>query len=512
MKSKKLIYLILPAVLLLSCTKLEEKFNGDLTGSQVGGSGGGNVDALLVGVYNSMRGPYQDQSELWAAEEHTSDETLGPTRGGDWDDNGVWRVLHLHKWDGNHAFLRNTFNDLGGIIFASTDLLRFSPSAGQAAEARLLRAFAMYAMLMGWNEVPYREPGSDITELPTVFIGQDALTFIISEVNAVMGDLPTGPSSVANKDAAKVLLMKCYLNKGTISAAGDDALANRQNPQFDNGDMQQVINLADEIISGGKYSLDADYFANFAPDNDARSTENIFTAQNVGGSSSGNVRSRWFCTLHYNQNPSGWNGFTTLSDFYNKFDANDIRIGGAYPGVTDVSGVHVGFLIGQQYDQNGTALQDRRGHPLSFTPEVSAIEKGDNLEVTGIRVIKYPIDYVHGDNADNDYVYYRYADVLLMKAEALLRSGDAGSALTLVNEVRTKRGIAALGSVSADQLLEERGREFYWEGQRRDDLIRFGHFLDTWQEKPTDDPKYLLFPLPYNQVAANPNLVQNPGY
>jgi len=512
MKYKKLILLTIPATLFFSCTKLEEGFNGDLTQGQIGGGGSANVDALLTGIYNSMRLPYQDQSRWWAAEEHTSDEVLGPTRGGDWDDNGVWRLLHVHKWDGNHSFLASTYDDLGGVVFGGTDILQFGPSAQQAAEARFLRAFANFSWLLGWNQISYREPGGDPLALPNVRVGRDGLDYIISELNEILADLPDGPTNRANKNAAKVLLMKCYLNKGTISAAADDPLANRQNPTFDAADMQQVITLADQIINSGKYALADNYFDNFAKNNDAISTENIFTAENVGGSSSGNVRSRWFCTLHYNNNPSGWNGFTTLSDFYDKFEANDLRRSQEYDGVTDVSGIKPGFLIGQQYDQNGVALKDRTGAPLAFTREVSSIERGSNLEVTGIRVIKYPIDYTSGDNSDNDYVYSRYADVLLMKAEALLRTGDAGGALTLVNEIRAKRGVAGLASLSLDQLLDERGRELYWEGFRRTDLIRFGKYLDVWQEKPEDDPKNLLFPIPFRQLAANPNLVQNPGY
>lgn len=506
MKYTRLLYVALPVALLFSCTKLDEKFQGDLTQEQAGGGGGGtaNVAALLTGVYNSMRTPYQDQSRFWAAQEHTSDAAIGPTRGGDWDDNGVWRVLHLHRWDGDHTFLRDTWNDLGGIIYSATDLLRFNPNPSQAAQARFLRAFASFSLLDGWDQVPYRETGSNILDAPQVRRGVEALTEIIAELNAIMNDLPDGPEYVANKDAAKVLLMKCYLNKG--------AFANRQAPTFDAADMTQVITLADQIIASNKYSLATNYFDNFAPNNDAISTENIFTAENIGGSNSGNVRSRWFMTLHYNQNPSSWNGFTTLSDYYNKFEAADLRRSQSYPGTTDVSGIKPGFLIGQQYDQNGVALKDRGGNPLIFTPEVKAIETGTNLEVTGIRVIKYPIDYVSGDNANNDYVYYRYADVLLMKAEAQLRSNNAAGALLLVNQVRTIRGATPMTSVSLLELLDERAREFYWEGMRRQDLIRFGEFLKPWQEKPTDDPKYLIFPIPNQQLAANPNLEQNPGY
>ncbi|WP_425476343.1 RagB/SusD family nutrient uptake outer membrane protein [Paraflavitalea speifideaquila] len=502
MKHTRFLYFMLLPLIMVGCTKLEEKLNGEVPGSAVGG-GSANTAALVRGLYDAMRSPYQDQSRFWAAQEHTTDECIGPTRGGDWDDNGVWRTLHVHKWDGDHLFLRQTFEDLGGVIYAATDLLRYSPTAQQKAEARFLRAFAMFSLLDGWDQVPYREPGGSILEAPKVRKGTEALDYIISEVNAIIPDLPASPVNRANKDAARVFLMKCYLNKGVI--------ANRATPTFPAADMAQVVTLADQLIGSGKYTLANNYFDNFAPNNDAISTENIFTAENIGGSSSGNVRSRWFCTLHYNNNPSGWNGFTTLSDFYNKFDAVDLRRSQSYPGTTNISGIKPGFLVGQQFDQNGVALKDRGGRPLAFTPEVKAIEIGTNLEVTGIRVIKYPIDYNSGDNSNNDYVYYRYADVLLMKAEALLRNNGAAAALPIVNQVRTKRGITALGAVTLDQLLDERGREFYWEGMRRNDLIRFGKYLQPWQEKATDDPKtsYSLFPT--NKWRLTQILYKTPG-
>jgi len=216
--------------------------------------------------------------------------------------------------------------------------------------------------------------------------------------------------------------------------------------------------------------------------------------------------------------PGGWNGFATLSDFYDKFEAADERLGKyyVYPGSKPNPGhrTNVGFLAGQQYNlTTDVALKDRKGNPLIFTPEVHLRETGDNLEVTGIRADKYAYDYANtGSQNNNDWVLFRYADVLLMKAEALLRTGDASGALSIVNSIRAARGASALGSLSTDNLLDEKGREFYWEGWRRQDLIRFGKFLDLWQEKTADDPKNLLFPIPSNQLAVNPNLVQNPGY
>ncbi len=99
-----------------------------------------------------------------------------------------------------------------------------------------------------------------------------------------------------------------------------------------------------------------------------------------------------------------------------------------------------------------------------------------------------------------------------MKAEALVRSGRAAEALAPVTLVRARAGLAPLASMTLDNLIDERGREFYWEGHRRTDLIRFGKFLEAWQEKPASDPSRLLFPIPNRSLAANPNLEQNPGY
>jgi hypothetical protein len=507
----KISFLIVLMVLggVFSCS-LDEELQDTLSKEQGEAflTGSADIDALMQSSYEGLRSPYQDQSRFWAASEHTTDEVIGPTRGGDWDDNGVWRVLHDHTWDADHAFLGDTFRELLQVVFSTTNILTFEPSASQRAEAVFLRAFVMFTVVDGWGQVPFREPGENLLLPPTVLSGADAVDKVISDVESVLNDLPDGPTYRGNKDAGKALLMKAYLNKG--------AFANRQSPTFDPGDMNEVIRLADEIINSDRnYEISENVYDNFAPNNDVISTENIFTNENRGGVSSGNVRSRWFCTLHYNQNPSGWNGFTTIADFYDKFDPNDQRLSADYVGQTDVSGIKMGLLLGQQYDQDGIALEDRKGNALSFTKEVKLIETGDNLEITGIRVIKYPIDYESGDNVDNDLVIYRLSDVLLMKAEAILRGGTAtlgDTPLSLVNSIREKRGVDLLTTIDLDVLLDERGFELYWEGHRRQDLIRFGKFLDAYTEKPTSGSERLLFAIPSTDLAVNPNLEQNPGY
>lgn len=506
MKNFILLFFGLFIIGMIACTDLEEELNsnipGDIASDFINSST--DVAALLLATEDGFDLPIQDQSRFWAASQHTSDETIGPTRGPDWDDNGVWRVLHDHTWSADHAFLTATFNELLQVVFAATNTLSFNPDASIAAQATFFRAYAMFNVVDGWNQVPFREPGGNLLDAPEVLAGPDAIARVVSDLESAIADLPDGPETTANKDAARVLLMKAFLNRGTF--------ADRANPSFPAEDMQRVISLADEIINSGRYSLLDNFFGNFALNNDQVSTENIWTLENEGGVRSGNARSRYFCTLHYNQNPSGWNGFTTLSDFYDKFEETDIRRGSEFPGVTDRTGLRVGFLEGQQFDQDGNALQDRLGNPLIFTPEIDLIESGDNLEVTGVRVVKYPPDYDSGDNIDNDYVIFRYADVLLMRAEALMRTGDNAGALEMVNSLRTARGASALGSLSESDMLDERGRELYWEGFRRQDMIRFGTFLNAYEAKPVSGEERLLFPIPANVLATNPNLVQNPGY
>jgi hypothetical protein len=510
MKHFNRIFFISSALFLFSCTKLDERFRSDL--ESIPGGTALNPADLLLNAYNTMYSPYTDQSRFWAAQQHTSDETVGPTRGPDWDDNGVWRVLHAHTWNADHGFLRDTYNELLGIQFAASQVLNANPSARQRAEARFIRALSMFSVLDGWDQVPYREDLTDFKALPKTLKGTEAADFIIAELKAILNDLPeTGPTaaSSANRNAAKALLMKVYLNKGVF--------ANRTAPTFAAADMQEVIRLGNEIIASNRYSLSSPtvvgYFGNFAPNNDAISTENVYTLyQSNGDRRGGNVRSRWFLGLHYNQNPSGWNGFTTLSDFYDKFSATDVRRGGAYPGVTDRTGLRVGFAVGQQFDQSGTALKDRKGNNLAFTREVKLKETANDLEITGIRVYKYPPDLDGDDPADNDYVIFRYADVMLMVAEAYMRSNQAALAVPLVTAVRTARGLGPLTPLDMNSLIDERGRELYWEGWRRQDLVRFGKFLQPTQLRAQSDPSRLLFPIPNQQLAVNPNLAQNPGY
>jgi starch-binding outer membrane protein, SusD/RagB family len=514
-----ILFIFISILFTYSCTKLNETLEGNLTPGQVAKDT--SADALLRGLYASLEYTFTSYQEIFALSDFTTDEAIAPTRGGDWDDNGSWRVFHQHKWDANNSHIRDCFNSLGNIVYTATDMLQYKPNVQQQAEARLLRAWAMYLLLDLFNQVPYRDPGESLIQPARVRRGIEALDYIISEINSTEADLPAGPVYKANKFAAKVLLMKCYLNKAVY--------ANRSDPVFDPTDMNKVISLADDVINSGQFSFSANYFDNFAPDNGTIGRENIFT-QLSSSNDNYALSLAWLTVLHYNQG-GGFNGFTTLSDFYNKFEPNDKRREAVYdyPNSPPNPGhrVNLGFLISQQYDLYTDApLRDRTGAPLIFTSEVKNIETSANIECTGIRPMKYAPDYLNFSqysHPGNDFVYFRLPDVLLMKAEAILRAGTPTSAgiygstaLSIVNAIRTdtSRGATAMSSVNLDSLLDERGRELWWENWRRQDLIRFKKFLMPFQEKGyQSDPKYLLFPIPNDQLAVNQdNLYQNTGY
>jgi hypothetical protein len=525
----------------LGCTKLDQKLQSNLTTGQAANAF--SAQLFLQTAYNDVGNPYSDPGNIFALEEVTADMCVVPTRAGDWDDNGKWRALKKQTFTSEGVdIIENMFTALNKLNFDATNVLNFKPNPQQAAEARFLRALSLYQLLDLYGQFPFRQPGENLLNAPKVYSGEEGYQFIVSELTTILPDLPaTSTKDKVNKDVANFLLMKLYLNHG--------AFVNRATPTFDNTDMQNVISIGSAMIASGRYAYNANYFDNFNPKNSTAS-ESIYACPNTSGVSTNNTRidNRWWATLHYNsyskfKPQAGWNGFSTVADFYNSFgitttpthtladSALDSRIGQRYyPGCTNISGIRPGLLIGQQYDENGVALNDRQGNPLVFDPNIvnDLKETGPTLEDKGIRVVKYVPDFSNdGANytvsAGNWLILFRYPDVVLMVAEAKMRatSPDNAGALSLVNALRAARSAAPLASMTLvdptnvaapSTLLAERGRELYWEVMRRTDLIRFGVFQKAWSLKPASDATHLLFPIPPTALAANPNLKQNDGY
>ncbi len=503
-----------------SCSKLDETLHGAKSVNPTSSTGVPAPGSLssVYGQLNSLVSQYG----WYAMCEHTTDELLGPTRGTDWDDFGTWRKLHLHTWDGAHNQVYDTWNGLNGALFQSTLLAESSTADAQTqAAAKFLRAYFTYIGCDLWGQVQHRPASAALDVLPSVYTRSEAAAAIIADLEAAIPNLPSYSPSIRNaatKEAAWFLEAKVYLNNAVFK---QDPTKPGGPYTFDPADMNKVIALCDQIASNPNLSLNASYWDNFKWDNDSKSNENIFVRKNSDG-----INIVWATAMgfHYNQAPSGWNGFTTLADFYNSFENADQRKGYALPGYTNKVGSNVGFLVGQiQGPQGGTIgnplvnLKDRSGNPLVFTQDVSLFF---STETKGIRTCKYPLDpstiNSGGWSSSNDFVFFRLSDARLMKAEAILRGGTASGGetpLTIVNSIRSVRGASTLSSVDLPALLAERGRELYLEAWRRNDMIRYGVFSDPVGERNyTSDSHYCVFPIPNLALSSNPNLKQNYGY
>jgi hypothetical protein len=375
-------------------------------------------------------------------------------------------------------------------------------------EARFLRAYFMYLINDLYGQVPFREADElDFSVSPVVLSRKEAADYIISELKAILPSLKTKNevgSERVTQSAANALLAKVYLNYEVYTGETK---------------WSETIQYCDAVINSvDNFEVATDYWSMFQKDV-VEHPEFILRVpmDDKVDMGSGSVWVNF--TLHYAQTfgniTSLWNGPSTTKTFFETFDQeNDVRF---YDdrNIGEL-GFNQGFMVGQQYGINGTALEQRNGDPLIFVPEINL---GSAPENAGVRVSKFaPNPNTERQfSSPNDVPIMRIADIYLMRAEAKLRNGDADGALADVNYIRERRSAAGktlplLAAVTLDDILKERGFELYWEGLRRQDLVRFGKYTDAWQEKPVTDASKTLFPLPTSAVDVNENLTQNPGY
>lgn len=473
-------------VALQSCTDLTEKVYDAIPADQFLKTDA-QVAAALGPAYSGMRGITWD---WFNPSEATSDELIVPTRGGDWFDNGDWLAYSRHTWTPNHG----PINGMWGFIFgniAQVNKLIPVVSTNKAAvdELRAVRAFYYFMAIDAFGNVPISTESS--TDAGTKSRAE-VYAFIEKELTEAIPSLPAGKAySRMTQDAARMLLAKLYLNAGVYKGS----------PEWQKA--YDMINLV--IKSKNNYTLAAKTLDNFTTSNEG-SPEAIFNIpfdKSLAGGMNFQMR-----TLHYaNQQTYGlgnapWNGFCTLADFYNSFDSKDAR--------------SAMWLVGQQFSASGAPLKDAKNQPLAFLPDWDKDQMTDAdavYQVAGVRSQKYQIqrNNPNGDQ-DNDYVFFRLADAILMRAEAAFRLGKTAEALEDVNTIRTRSLIDPLKTVTAADILAERGRELAWEGWRRNDMIRFGVFSNERKFMKNTNKTRELFPIPQPRIDANPLLKQNPGY
>ena len=485
--------------------------------------------AQIVSIFNAIKDQTGDQAGLYALTEVTTDELLVPTRGTDWGDNGIWRTLHVHTYGPTHSFVLGVWNDKNSAVLRATqiiDPLTTTKTTLQTAQAKFARAYNMWIVMDFWGQVPFRNPQDGPDVLPTVMTRSEAYDMVVQDLEDAIVNLPASNPTSSDKNMPVKATARFFLAKVKLNAAIYKGLATP-----DTNDLNDVIDLVDAIEADG-YALTGKgtYFEIFHGPS--------FTNTDVIWSQQSCTCNRMWNGLHYNQTSTdngggGWNGFSTLSEFYDKFegDTNSNAIGGIQEerrGYTHTlastnasnQGFGFGFQFGQMYgmgdiDYDGPGstigprpLRNRTGQPLVFTKAMPGLV--GNTEVTGTRLLKY--SPVNG-GFNSGVVMARYADAHLMRAEAMFRLGT-GSPLTAVNDLRALRDkTSPLGSVTLDALIDERGRELYTEGWRRNDLIRFGKYTLQKEFKDAEaDDHTNLFPIPSSALLTNPNLVQNPGY
>jgi len=536
-----------------ACTNLDEELFSEVTPSNFFKSDAEFVSAL--GAAYTQFGGYAT-GDINEVQEMTTDEQVVPTRGSDWDDGGTQRRLHLHSWGYDDGFMNNPWDFcFSGVSTANRLIYQFQTLAdgGQVdaevakayvGELTAVRSFFYWQLVDMYGNVPYDNDFANAQAAPPQVPRATVYDNVVSDLETAVPDLTQNVDGTTygrmNYWAGKFLLAKLYLNAQVYSGTAE---------------WDKAISACDEIINSGKYSLESNYFANFNVDNSS-SKEFIFAIPYDQIFFQGfNLN---MATLHYgsqftyNLTSQPWNGYCTLEKFYNSYEDADLRKGDV--GTVDGPQVKRGnFLAGYQFTLSGAPViddgadgADPDGKPLNFgnmghTPAVPQInELGPQAwRQSGVRIGKWEFQIGGTENMSNDYSVFRYADVLLMKAEALWRKSgsatDAG-ALALVNQVRERAGLSDLTSldgklsfdlegpvVAGGELFNERGREMFAEHSRRQDLIRFGFWsmVNKWvlpHHNTTDvvnaksDPYLSLYPIPKPKLAANPNLVQNPGY
>ncbi|MEM9361670.1 MAG: RagB/SusD family nutrient uptake outer membrane protein [Bacteroidota bacterium] len=520
-----------------ACTDLEPNFQDSVSVESDGGSFSGvtSTSASLEALYSSGDSDgvglfrQDSQESSYALMEVSADNIAVLTRGADWGDNGVWRTMHNHTWDANHVYILQAWNRHNAAAFRANQLLdsRSGPSPSQTAQALVIRAFHTYHILDFFGQVPVRgvDDGPDVD--PTVLSAQEAFAFILDDLNTAIasGNLSSnGPVDTLRPDESG------GDRAGTLTGVGE-AFARflRARVQLNaihlvgtEGDMTQVVSDVTAIENLG---FELDPVGALDPDDGDESYYDIWDPANNTNHEvifmlDGDIRTRIYNQLHPNQ--GGWNGFVTLTETFRLFGTDDVtqdaRLG--LPG-EEVAGVSTGYIRGQQRNPSGEDLKDRQDNDLIYE-DVILTNLEVNNERNGIRIVKNPqrdadTGGLPGDTA-RDFTWMRFADALLMRAEATLRGGGGSptSALDDVNAIRERAGATPLPSVTLDDMPDIIARELNSEGViggRRAVQLRFGTFsTSTWEMKDVTEAFRVKFPIPASAIATNPNLVQNEGY
>ncbi len=444
---------------------------------------------------------------IWIANEVTSDEAiLG------WSD-GTLPEYSKMTFNSKNAYVELLYNRLYFQISVCNEFLRQTTADKQKeyevsstdgpiintfrTEAKFLRALAYYHAMDFFGNIPFVTEKDQIgIFLPEQKPAADVFAFIESELKEIETELPAPKANEygrADRAAAWTLLARMYLNAKTYTGTERNS---------------DVILYCDKIITSNAYTLPtaSSKYTNIFKIDNRNTNEIIFPiiANGNNNRSYGNSTFLVHAAILSTMNPKefgvngGWNGLRAKENLVDLF--------------TNPADKRGNFQVTGQNKAITTVANEKDGYGL---------KKFYNISSTGDSGI-------NNNFVDLDFPLFRYADVLLMYAEANIRGGggSASNALTYINALRARAyenassGNIAAGDLTLNFILDERGRELHWEGYRRTDLIRFGKYISgyNWPFKggiaagKDLDPRYTLLPIPSTDLTANPKLKQNPGY
>jgi hypothetical protein len=537
---------IITTLVLSACHKLDVPVKSALT-PEVYPTTQAQFNSVMGPIYTRLRSDFS--IGYFQVQSHSSDESVQPAYGGNWFDGGRFMQMHLHTWDKDNALLGGVWNycsDMIGISNQILYILRGAPNGAaknqSIAEMKTMRAFCNVPIDTAYGS----------KELKTNTRRDSVFSFIEAELKSAIPNLSAAGGSVMygkpNRYVAYAILAKMYLNASVYTGTAK---------------WNETVVACDSVLNAGGGSLYGfasrnNYLKMFGPTNGPSEKEFIFAIPYDAATSNGYMfharydlnRNQGILYLYSGSTPgtnlnpvmnlTSGNGLInnkpsgprmTLPEYLAYFnDANDIR--------------NLQWLSGKQFWPDGSPIMvstTKKGYDQFYTgsdggaalvyqlelspsfslrQNISTFDCG-NDEIAwnmGTRNVKFLADNTNktNRNQNNDVPIFRYSDMVLMKAEAIIRGANATAgqtALSLVNSLRSNRTTsAALTTISLDGIYAERAREFAWETWRRNDVIRFGKFEDAWGIKTNNDTYRRIFPIPQFAFTVNPSLKQNFGY
>jgi len=469
--------------------------------------------------------------------ELSSDQLAWPQKGRHGYDAGDHFRQHYHTWNDNESRMRDAWIGMWtGLGYVNNALEKIQAKTFDQvgmeeaeyneviAELKVLRAYHYMRIMDLWGNVPIVEEVTDDITNPETKPRAEVFAYIQKELEEnvpLLDPLSDNLIGRANRAAGYAMQAELYLNAEKWAGK----------PMWD-----ECIAACDKILNGdggglgGGPKLATDLNSTFSNTNQ-RAPEALFQ---FAFSQKGGFAFDWggfFMGYDYmkdvlNVGYGGWNAFVVVPTAFDAYAENDLR-------------KKEWFLFGPQYKYGTTTpvvgTEEWSGKPLVFVNSIRRESEGDKTsegsmaegeENSGARFNKYKSGTLNDDNyRENHYMIYRLTEIYFDKAEAIIRKngGTANQeAVDLINASRQRAFSTAdwskakytTATLTLDELLAERGREFIFEGKRRTDLIRFGQYTTAswWDHKPDNDPNKALYPIPSTQITINPNLKQNPGY